>query len=75
MNIDERIELFRDGFQRLIQESGLSVSVLYYIVSGFYQDIKQLYTDHQQEVISSINKQLNEQRSAETNESKAQEES
>lgn len=73
MNIDERIELFRDAFQKLIQDSGLSISVLYYVVSGCFQDIKSLYIDHQQEIIQSINQQYAAQ-TAQTESKNAQEE-
>lgn len=62
---DEKIELFKEGLNQLLNNSELSVSILYPILNTYLMDIKTMYENYRLQIIQSINNKQEKEEKAE----------
>lgn len=55
---EERIELLKENLNQVIEQSDLSVSILYYVLQGYMKDFETLYHQYQSQLFQSLNEKL-----------------
>lgn len=55
---EEKIELFKENLNQLVAYTDLSISVLYYVLKDYTNEVENLYEQYRSKVVESLNKKM-----------------